>query len=771
MEAELREEISGISSRQIDSQWKSRKQAFISVASSPGHQLNRQQLLRIYILYWADRNEAARAMYGQIKYLEPKDRLAAEEAATDEENFAGLMLRTTVSVNNFLLAAEDRGKQYTLPQLNEEAIKLAEFHEAMVSATGMIVPGGLRLVPLRGRVTATKPRTSTAPPSSAEPALPAPLPAKSGTTAITPVPVKPSPLSAPKFSRMKRWFFAQYLNAAMRGFDISGAHPGIGAGVPARPVPSLAQPSISSRSAAAGPTSPAATTPAATRPASAPTQAGKALQTPRSALSKQTKPAAETPLGSKAAPSALRSTQISPATSQHHRVAQEPRKEAVHGIRPRSIDDDEPTQVLHRKSQQGQPSQAVRTIEPDVQPLPDATVLQLARPIRITAAYVRDVHETYRNLWRPDPSREAGLYHNPVSRDFIIVQGDAQSVIVSTKGQQNPLSGGKSQEWKEILDAGQDVGRWELVRHYHPPAPGSQYVSDVGRLPSGALKDMDVIYFESVRADGKARTSTIDYLTAEGPNYTTFSFNPDQSKPFSINYPDPKTGVRTPQRFADLQDYHDWVRRTFHVDLGPVPKGHVAGESLRVHSTDILEPAGRLERSTDDPSQVDRRHYHAREFFGEKSALGAEEARYFAEANLRQDGIVDLDFRLRREIKAGAYRSSQLRGQQEFRRAIAHFRRHNGPGSVKGIRGDWNEGDNLARFNKRFNQHLADKLSRDEAFRRAALETPTGGWAKNEGFTEVRRETEHFNPNTNEFEHVVVVFVKSPGPAVDPNAP
>jgi hypothetical protein len=118
MESELHEEISGISLQQIDSQWKARKHAFISVASSPNHRLDRQQLLRIYTLYWADRNEVARAIYGQIQYLEPKDRMAAEEAATNEDNLTGLMIRTSVSVNEFLIAAESRGKHYTLPQLN-----------------------------------------------------------------------------------------------------------------------------------------------------------------------------------------------------------------------------------------------------------------------------------------------------------------------------------------------------------------------------------------------------------------------------------------------------------------------------------------------------------------------------------------------------------------------------------------------------------------------------------------------------------------------------
>lgn len=551
-----------------------------------------------------------------------------------------------------------------------------------------------------------------------------------------------------------------------------------------------------------------------------------------------------------------------------------PEPETAGKVRPASIDEDEPTKVFKRPPQErktppaggSEPQAPVRTKPSKVQQLPEATVLKLARPDRITAAYLRDVHRTYRNMWADDPSREAGLYHNTVSGDFILVQGNRKAVIVATEGQQSPLSGGKAQRWKQILDAGEDVGRWELVRHYHPPAPGSEFVSDVGRLPSGAVKDMDVIYFESVRADGKARTSTIDYLTPDGPDHTTFGFDPNQPQPFWINYPDPQTGDRTIRRFPDLEAYHNWVRETFHVDPGAVPQGRISGEALpqgarrspgvlnvstsqmpneppksllkpldrdkalghhlaldegrlrtpegqriiRVppelydaawrratektghvgepprygfvvgqrreivlpdQRPDILDPGGRLRRSTDDPRTNEPTHYHAREFFSETSKLGQEEARYFAEAHLRPDGIVDLDFRLRLVGERGARRSSRLRGQEEFNSALAHFRRYNGEDSVKGIRGDWDKGDNLARFNERFQQHLANKLSRDEAFRQAALETPTGGWASGAGFSEVRRETATYNPNTKQFDHVAVIFQEGAGQAGPSSAP
>ncbi len=545
-----------------------------------------------------------------------------------------------------------------------------------------------------------------------------------------------------------------------------------------------------------------------------------------------------------------------------------PGAEKGEGIRPGAVDEDEPTKVFRQKPEKratpaeagGEPEAPVPMKKRDEQPLPEATVLQLARPERITAAYIRDVYRTYRNMWADDPSREAGLYHNPVSGDFILVQGNEQAVMVSTTGKQSPLSTGKAQRWKEVLDEGMDVGQWELVRHYHPAAPGSEFVSHVGRLPSGAVKDMDVIYFESVRAGGKARTSTIDYLTPEGPDSTTFGFNPEQPQPLWINYPDEQTGARRIRRFPDLEAYHQWVRETFNVDLGEVPKGQVPGEPLpttdrrspqplKVSSTqtpgepprlpvrpldrekalgyhfyldegqmrtpddlriirvptelydaawqranresssigkppqfgfvdeihgqvvlnaqrpDIHDPGGRLRRSADNPRTDEPRHYHAREYFGETSQLGGEEARYFAEANLRDDGIVDLDFHLRIQQGRGGRRSSQLRGQEEFNRALEHFRRRNGEDSVKGIRGDWDTGDNLRSFNDRFIKHLADNLSRDEAFRQAALETYTGRWAKAAGYTKVRREIARIDPNTGKFEQVVVIFEKAAGPS------
>lgn len=207
-----------------------------------------------------------------------------------------------------------------------------------------------------------------------------------------------------------------------------------------------------------------------------------------------------------------------------------------------------------------------------------------------------------------------------------------------------------------------------------------------------------------------------------------------------------------------------WQRAT--LDTGrtgtPPPNGFVDGIRGQVvlpsqRRPDILDPGGELRRGTKDPQ-----HYHAREYFGETMQLGLEEARYFADANLRAGGIVDLDFGLRTQGELGVRRSSRLRGQEEFNNALAHFRRHNGEDSVKGIRGDWDKGDNLSSFNERFKEHLAAGSSQEEAFRRAAMETHTGRWARAAGFTKVRRETDQFNPDTKEFEHVAVVFEKGP---------
>ncbi len=164
---------------------------------------------------------------------------------------------------------------------------------------------------------------------------------------------------------------------------------------------------------------------------------------------------------------------------------------------------------------------------------------------------------------------------------------------------------------------------------------------------------------------------------------------------------------------------------------------------------------------------ADPDHYFAREYLGDVRRfddLAIQDARYYVEAHL-EDGIVEMDFVLRRNDIPGIEgyrRSSQLRGQEEFTRALNHFRGIHGETGIKGIKGDWGGGDNLDRFNEAFKKALGGGAEWNQALRQAALETHTGTWAGREGFSEVRIQSYSASSRGDDvaFDHVIVIFHK-----------
>lgn len=169
--AALRAEVANMPVRQIYSQWKARKAAFLSVALSPDHRLNREQLFEIWRLYWGDRNEAARSSYGQIRYLPEKDRMAAVEAAEREEAATASMLRAAVDINEFLRAAEANGKHVTFQRINEVAMRWAGYRNAWINASAMFGARGALGSP--SLTSLRLPKAPTVAPTAVRPAPPA----------------------------------------------------------------------------------------------------------------------------------------------------------------------------------------------------------------------------------------------------------------------------------------------------------------------------------------------------------------------------------------------------------------------------------------------------------------------------------------------------------------------------------------------------------------------------------------------------------------------
>ena len=131
---------------------------------------------------------------------------------------------------------------------------------------------------------------------------------------------------------------------------------------------------------------------------------------------------------------------------------------------------------------------------------------------------------------------------------------------------------------------------------------------------------------------------------------------------------------------------------------------------------DLEDPHGRIERS----ARADRDHYFAREYFPDdvvtRGGVPSPEARYYVEAHF-EDGIIEMDFVLRRDDFPGAtkgsfHRSGQLRGHEEFGRALEYFRGIHGEAAIKGIKGEWGGGDNLDAFNRAFQEGLQEGSSR-----------------------------------------------------------
>lgn len=186
----------------------------------------------------------------------------------------------------------------------------------------------------------------------------------------------------------------------------------------------------------------------------------------------------------------------------------------------------------------------------------------------------------------------------------------------------------------------------------------------------------------------------------------------------------------------------------------------VADESVR--PVDVLDRPGTI---TENPPTSER--FSVRESHG-TNRFSEPEARYYAEAWLDEQGILEGDFMLRRpaeelgmtptEGSSGYVRSSQLRGGTLYRRALEFLRRRHG--TVQGLRGRWGAGDNLVAFNEAYTRLRAQGMADAAARQAAALETFTGRIATSEGYTRVHIESATLDAASNTFTEVIVVFYR-----------
>lgn len=203
----------------------------------------------------------------------------------------------------------------------------------------------------------------------------------------------------------------------------------------------------------------------------------------------------------------------------------------------------------------------------ETDPMPDATVMQDADP---TDSFGSNL--MYTNSIANDPLREAAIYRNNETNEYIIVQGEER--MVSVGDGEGPLAGGRQQAWKELLNEGQDRGSWELEAHYHPLSPESGEALYTNRIPSGGSGDIGVIVLESITAGGNPRSSRIDFRLPDGTmEYTMFSFIPGVENPIIVDIP-LSYGSRQRSRleFASVEAYHEWASDQLGgADMGSVP--------------------------------------------------------------------------------------------------------------------------------------------------------------------------------------------------------
>lgn len=143
IQAQYRRDVPNMTASDIDREWKRGDDTFVAVASTPGNKLKAEQLVRIWMRHWNDRDEAGKAEEHAIlreeagrdydAYIRKITRFYESDAgrdamgpkfrkAVDDQAMALLMRKNVYEVSIFLQTTDDEGKSHTLEQLDRMAI-------------------------------------------------------------------------------------------------------------------------------------------------------------------------------------------------------------------------------------------------------------------------------------------------------------------------------------------------------------------------------------------------------------------------------------------------------------------------------------------------------------------------------------------------------------------------------------------------------------------------------------------------------------------------
>nr|WP_294815337.1 hypothetical protein [uncultured Sphingomonas sp.] len=243
----------------------------------------------------------------------------------------------------------------------------------------------------------------------------------------------------------------------------------------------------------------------------------------------------------------------------------------------------------------------------------------------------------FRRLLAADPTREAAIYHNPDTNEYVVIQGGPRAVTaIRPDGEMTGVGAQGRMVGQGGLVRGQRP--WILQEHFHPNRPGESGTRLSRRMPSALGGDMQVVLVESQIMGFGARSSRIHFDDNGTPNFTDFGVTPGHPKgPLWVNYPDPVTGVRVTEHFATLGDYHRAMVKL----TGDDARAAAGGTAVRTADRDALDPAGprrALERGSTETALTDADRPVIRAL-GEQLGLNDQQRMHLA--SLRATGSTD----------------------------------------------------------------------------------------------------------------------------------
>jgi hypothetical protein len=240
----------------------------------------------------------------------------------------------------------------------------------------------------------------------------------------------------------------------------------------------------------------------------------------------------------------------------------------------------------------GRPHQIMALSEFDMLTMPK--VMEGAVFVHPDSTNLTAANDNFGRLIQADPTREVAIHYNPVTGEYVVIQGGPKSVAVIKPGGEmsGPGAGGRL-----VSEGGVPSGEgyWIVRSHFHPNRPGETATALLRRLPSAFGGDFGVIHFESIGLGLGERSSRIYFHDEGHVAYTDFGITPGHPDgQYWIDFPHPQTGERVRRHFETAMDYGYFVKaaRT-NPETAVAPRGGL-------HTADSDDPGGTLRRGSTD---------------------------------------------------------------------------------------------------------------------------------------------------------------------------